>query len=89
MQKQLKCVTRLYTHLLQIACTLPVTSCECEHSASTLRRLNTYFRASMTEERLTNLALIHINYESSVDREEVVQKFAERNSRRLELNDIN
>ena len=33
--------------LLQIACTLPVTSCECERSASTLRRLNNYLRASM------------------------------------------
>ena len=75
--------------LLQIACTLPVTSCRCEHSASTMRRLNTCIRASMTEERLSNLALIHIHYESSVDLEDVVQKFAERNSRRLELNDIN
>ena len=28
--------------LLQIACTIPVTSCECERSASTLRRLNNY-----------------------------------------------
>ena len=26
--------------LLQIACTLPVTSCECERSASALRRLH-------------------------------------------------
>ena len=25
--------------LLRVACTLPVTSCECEHSASALRRL--------------------------------------------------
>lgn len=33
--------------LLQIACTIPVTSCECERSASVLRRLNNYMRASM------------------------------------------
>lgn len=33
--------------LLQIACTLPVTSCECERSASALRRLNKYMQASM------------------------------------------
>ena len=39
----------------------------------------------MTEERITNLALIHIHYETSVELEEVVQMFAERNSRRLEL----
>ena len=28
--------------LLQIACTLPVTSCECERCASALRRLHNY-----------------------------------------------
>ena len=28
--------------MLQLACTLPVTSCECERSASTMRRLHTY-----------------------------------------------
>ena len=52
-------------------------------------RLNSYTGASMTKERLTNLALIHIHYESSVGLEEVVQRFAERNSRRLELNCVN
>ena len=48
--------------LLQIACTIAVTSyaCECECSASTLRRLNNYMRASMCKERLSNLALLHI-----------------------------
>ena len=39
--------------LLQIACTIPVTSCECERSASTLRRLNNYMRASMGKDRLS------------------------------------
>ena len=33
--------------LLQIACTIPVYSCQCERSASALRQLNTYMRASM------------------------------------------
>ena len=33
--------------LLQIACTIPVISCECERSASTLRLLNNYMRSSM------------------------------------------
>ena len=31
--------------LLQLACTIPVTSCECERSASALRRLNYYMRS--------------------------------------------
>ncbi|XP_071810740.1 52 kDa repressor of the inhibitor of the protein kinase-like [Apostichopus japonicus] len=40
-----------------ISCMPPVTSCECERR---LRRLNIYTRASMTDERLSSLAHIHI-----------------------------
>ena len=40
------------TVLLQIACTLPVTSCECERSASALHCLHNYMRSSMGTERL-------------------------------------
>ena len=35
----------LYIILLQIACTIPATSCECERSASGLRKLNNYMRS--------------------------------------------
>ena len=45
--------------LLKLACTLPVTSCECERSASTLRRLDNFMRHCMKEDRLPSLALIH------------------------------
>ena len=55
--------------LLKIAATIFVTSCECEHSGSVLKRLNTYFRASMSQERLTSLAMIHINYDQKIDEE--------------------
>ena len=58
--------------LLQIACTIPVTSCECERSASGLRRLNNYMRASMGKDRLSYLALLHIHYDLPVDLDKVV-----------------
>ena len=45
--------------LLQLACALPVTSCECGRSASTLRRLRNFMRAGMTDSRLSSLALMH------------------------------
>ena len=38
--------------LLRLCCTIPATSCECERSASALRRLHTYLRASMTQESI-------------------------------------
>ena len=49
--------------LLKIAATLPVTSCECEWSISTMRRLNNYMRCTMGESRLSALALMHIKYD--------------------------
>ena len=39
----------VYT-LLKIACTIPVTSCECERNASTLWRLRNFMRYSMIED---------------------------------------
>ena len=80
-----ECDADLYPVLLQIACTIPVTSCECERCASVLRRLNNYMRSCMGKERLANLALLHIHYEQIIDVELVVDTFARLHPRRLEL----
>ena len=74
--------------LLQIACTLPVTSCECERNASTLRRLHNFMRAGMSEDRLTSLALMHIHYEQRIDLDRVVDLFANMHPRKLRLNSV-
>ena len=71
--------------LLKVACTLPVTSCECDRSASTLRRLNTFMRASMGEERLSSLALIHTHYDKPIDLDKAVDLFAKLHPRKMEL----
>lgn len=72
--------------LLQIACTLPVSSCECERSASVLRRLHSWMRASMGQDRLGSLALIHIHYNADIDLDKVVDVFARKHPRRMQLN---
>ena len=36
---------------LRLLATIPVTSCECEHAILVLRRLKTYLRSTMSEER--------------------------------------
>ena len=41
----------------QIFVTIPVTTCTCKRSISGLRRLKTYLRSTMTDNRLTALAL--------------------------------
>ena len=40
---------------------LPVTSCEAERSFSTLRRIKSYLRTTMTNERLNGLALLSVH----------------------------
>ena len=74
--------------LLQIACTIPVTSCECERSASGLRRLNNYMRASMGKYKLSYLALLHIHYDPPVDLDKVVDSFTRRHLHRLQLDSL-
>ena len=63
---------RIYI-LSKIVATIPVTSCECKRSGSVLKRLNTYLRASMNQERLTSLAMIHISYDQKIDEEKVLE----------------
>ena len=49
-----------FSKALKIFSILPVSSCEAERSFSSLRRLKTYLRNTMGQDRLTNLTLLHI-----------------------------
>ena len=73
--------------ILRLVCTVPVTSCECERSISVLRRLKT-FRSTMGQERLSGLALLHIHYGLDINYEEIINIFAGRHPRRMQLLDI-
>ena len=53
--------------LLKLALTLPVSSAHDERAFSCLKRVKTYLRSTMTENRLSNLACISINRESVSD----------------------
>ena len=61
---------------MQIAYTIPVTSCECEYSPSVLRQLHYYLRASMKTKRLSSLALLHIHYDDEMELDEAVSILA-------------
>eukprot|EP00794_Sanderia_malayensis_P010204 gene10204-11253_t len=43
----------------QILATLPVTSCSCERSISVLRRLKTYLRSTMSEQRMRLIDILN------------------------------
>lgn len=88
LSNSMKCISQrslpnIFT-LLKIFATIPLSSCSCERSASTLRRLNSYMRCTQTKERLTALALIHTYYETDIDVKSVCKRFMEKHSRRLE-----
>ena len=73
---------------LNILGVIPVTSCECERSMSAMRRLKTWLRSTMNQERFNALALMHINNDLPLNNEEVVNDFARTNKTRLAFKNI-
>ena len=73
----------IYT-ILVLLLSLPVGSCSCKRSFSALKRLKTWCRSSMTNERLDSLALGYINHERSPP-EEVLQVWDGSCHRRIAL----
>ena len=74
--------------ILQILCTVGVTSCECERSISALRRLETFLRTTMAQDRLNGLALMHIHYSMELDIEAIIDRFARLHPRRMQFVNI-
>lgn len=72
-------------NLLRILCVMPVTTAEAERSFSTLRRLKMWLRNTTSENRLTGLALLHIHNHRTIDRGEIITRYANSGNRRLEL----
>jgi len=64
--------------LLQLALTIVVSTAECERSFSALKRIKSYLRSTMSEERLINLATLSIERRlaDSLSLDEVINKFA-------------
>ncbi|XP_065668016.1 52 kDa repressor of the inhibitor of the protein kinase-like [Hydra vulgaris] len=66
---------------LKLLATFPLTSCECERSFSSLRRLKNYMRSTMVQDRLNGLALMNIHTEIVIGIKKVIDKFATTNRR--------
>ena len=71
--------------LLRIRATVPAASCECGESGSVLKILNTCLRASMGQTRLSALAFLHINYDTGIDVERVIDILGSKRQRALEF----
>jgi len=70
--------------LYKIYLTLPVTSATAERSFSRLKLIKTYLRSTMSNERLSGLALLSIERElaDNIDFDSTINRFASLNSRR-------
>uniref|UniRef100_A0A671PCD6 HAT C-terminal dimerisation domain-containing protein n=1 Tax=Sinocyclocheilus anshuiensis TaxID=1608454 RepID=A0A671PCD6_9TELE len=68
---------------LKIFLTLPVTTCVCERSFSAMRRLKTWLRSTMSTDRLTGLALMHVHQKVKLDRERVLKQWDASGHRRI------
>lgn len=69
--------------LLQRFATLPVTTASTERSFSSLRRIKTYLRSTMTEDRLNGIALAHIHKKRKIDVDKVLHHFSQTKPRRM------
>ena len=76
------------TECFKIFSTLPVTTCKCERNVSALRQLNTYLQSTMSQTRLTGLALLHIHYNMDIDFDEIIRRFGRLHPRRMQLANI-
>ena len=74
----------LLVKLIQIALTIAVSTAHCERSFSALKRIKSYLRSTMTQQRLVNLAILSIEKELSqgLSLDNVVNQFASQDKNR-------
>ena len=64
---------------------VPVSTCTAERSLSSMERLKTPLQSTMTDGRLSCLAIFHIHKHKDVDIDDVITEFARLKGRRLAL----
>jgi hAT family C-terminal dimerisation region len=71
--------------LLTILVCMPVSTASAERSFSTLRRLKTWLRSRMGQERLLGLALLNVHRDISVSVDHVIDRFSNSKRRNLDF----
>ncbi|XP_015376819.1 PREDICTED: 52 kDa repressor of the inhibitor of the protein kinase-like [Diuraphis noxia] len=71
--------------LLTILSVISITTASAERSFSSLKRIKTYLRSTMSQERLNGLAMLHINKDIQVKPGEVLDVFAKKHKRKLQF----
>jgi hypothetical protein len=63
--------------------TMPVSTAVFERSFSAMRRIKTYLRSTMENERLSSIDILHIHWSKRVNIEGIIDEFAGAANRRL------
>ena len=71
--------------MMRILLVNPASSFSAERSFSSLRRLKTWLRSTMTQKRLNSVALCHIHQEilDTIDTGKIAQKFISKSQQRV------
>ncbi|KAI0224420.1 hypothetical protein LSAT2_024584, partial [Lamellibrachia satsuma] len=64
---------------------MSVSSVLAEQPFSAMRRLKNYLRSTMTSERLSGLALMHVHKNKQLNVERIIHQFSRQKNRRLAL----
>lgn len=84
-EKELKLVFPHIFELFRLYFTIPMSSASCERSFSSLRRLKSYCRNTIGQERLSSLRILAIEREIPIDIEKIINVFDLSKNRRLLL----
>jgi len=71
--------------VLKILCIIPVTTATSERSFGSLKRIKTYLRSTMNQNRLNGLEMLNINKDIKITPEEVLDIFSTKHNRKLQL----
>jgi len=72
--------------LFQAALTIPISFASCEQSFSVMKRINTWIRSTMTNDRFSNLSILQIERDltSEIKTEDILNIFST-NKHRIDL----
>jgi hypothetical protein len=62
---------------------MPVTTASVERTFSALRRLTTYIRSTMYDDRSTGCALMHVHQDVPIDVDSIIARFEAKGSRKI------
>ncbi|XP_060080477.1 zinc finger MYM-type protein 1-like [Ylistrum balloti] len=72
-------------NILSMLLSMPTSTASAERSFSSMRRIKTYLRTTMTTKRLSALAVLHNHRDSQIDIDSVIDQFAAAKSRKLQF----